>query len=70
VADWDWLVVALDRVLGVKLPAPVRGAVKEILGARRSRGKLPVVVRSAWRFTVHAVDLASGDTTRRCIAAR
>jgi hypothetical protein len=67
---WDWLVVALDRVLGVKLPASVRQAVETILDAPRSRGKLPVVVRSARRFTVHAVDLASGDTTKRCIAAR
>jgi hypothetical protein len=75
---WDWLVVALDRVLGVKLPASVRKAVETILDAPRSRGKLPllpVVVRSgggcsAGRFAVHAFDLASGETTQRCIAAR
>jgi predicted RNase H-like HicB family nuclease len=78
VADWDWLVVALDRVLGVKLPASVRKAVQTILDAPRSRGKLPllpVVVRSgggcsAGRFAVQAFDLVSGDTTRRCVAAR
>jgi hypothetical protein len=77
-AGWDWLVVALDRVLGVTLPASVRKAVETILDAPRSRGKLPllpVVVRSgggcsAGRFAVHAFDLASGNTTRRCVAAR
>ena len=76
-ADWDWLVVALDRVLGVKLPASVRKAVETTLDAP-SRGKLPllpVVVRSgggcsAGRFAVHAVDLASGKTTQQCVAAR
>jgi hypothetical protein len=75
---WDWLVVALDRVLGVKLPASVRRAVGTILDAPRPRGKLPllpVVVRSgagcsAGRFAVHAFDLVSGDTTQRCVAAR
>jgi hypothetical protein len=74
VADWSWLVVALDRVLGVTLPASVRKAVATILDAPpRSRGKLPllpIVVRSGGRFAVHAVDLASGNTTQRCIAAR
>ncbi len=75
---WDWLVVALARVLGVKLPASVRKAVQTILDAPRSRGKLPllpVIVRSgggcsAGRFAVHAFDLASGNTTQRCVAAR
>jgi hypothetical protein len=75
---WDWLVVALARVLGVKLPASVRKAVQTILDAPRSRGKLPllpVVVRSgggcsAGRFAVHAFDLVSGNTTQRCVAAR
>ncbi len=78
-AGWDRLVVALDRVLGVTLPASVRKAVETILDAPpRSRGKLPllpVIVRSgggcsAGRFAVHAFDLVSGDTTQRCIAAR
>ena len=77
-AGWDWFVVALDRVLGVKLPASVRKAVETTLDAPRSRGKLPllpVIVRSgggcgAGRFAVHAVDLASGKTTQQCIAAR
>jgi len=78
-ADWEWLVVALDRVLGVKLPASVRKAVETILDAPpRSRGKLPllpVVVRSgvgcsAGRFAVHAFDLVSGNATQRCVAAR
>ena len=75
---WDWLVVALDRVLGVRLPASVRKAVQTILDAPRSREKLPllpVIVRSgggcgAGRFAVHAFDLVSGDTTQRCVAAR
>jgi hypothetical protein len=75
---WDWLVVALARVLGVKLPASVRKAVQTILDAPRSRGKLPllpVVVRSgggcsAGRFAVHAFDLVSGNTTQWCVAAR
>ncbi len=78
-AGWDWLVVALDRVLGVKLPASVQKAVTTILDAPpRSRGKLPllpVIVRSgggcsAGRFAVHAFDLVSGNTTQRCVAAR
>ena len=77
-AGWDWFVVALDRVLGVKLPASVRKAVETTLDAPRSRGKLPllpVIVRSgggcgAGRFAVHAVDLASGKTTQQCVAAR
>jgi hypothetical protein len=78
-AGWDRLVVALDRVLGVTLPASVRKAVEMILDAPpRSRGKLlllPVIVRSgggcsAGRFAVHAFDLASGNTTQRCVAAR
>jgi len=74
---WDRLVVALDRVLGVTLPASVRRAVQTILDAPRSRGKLPLlpvvvcsgVGCSAGRFAVHAFDLASGNTTQRCVAA-
>ncbi len=60
VADWDWLVVALREVLGVKLPASVRREVKTILAAPRSHQKLPplpVVVSSGGRLSVHAIDL-------------
>jgi hypothetical protein len=74
VADWSLLRVALREVLGVTLPASVRKAVATILGSPpRSRGKLPlfpVIVRSSGRLAVHAVDLASGNTTQWCVAAR
>jgi hypothetical protein len=62
VAEWSWLVVAFNTVLGVKLPASVRKAVEKILDAPRSRRMLPplpVVVYTGGRFTVRAVDLAA-----------
>lgn len=63
---------------GAVLRDPAPGAENPPATGPRSRGKLPllpVVVRSgggcsAGRFAVHAFDLVSGDSTRRCIAAR
>jgi predicted RNase H-like HicB family nuclease len=61
-AHWEWLVIALREVLGVKLPASARKAVEKILAAprpRRNLPPLPVVVHTGGRFIVRAVDLAA-----------
>jgi hypothetical protein len=57
VADWDWLRVALDEVLGLVLPASVVGQVEKVLRGNRPFGHLPVIVRTGGGFQVREIDL-------------
>jgi len=65
VADWDWLRVALNEVLGLVLPASVVKEVEKVLrGNRLLARRLPVIVRTNG-FQIHGIELVPSRRAKR-----